>query len=35
LSGWHIFSRGFWRAVVRPYASVTFARGMQEAGLTP
>jgi hypothetical protein len=35
LSGHHIFSKCFWRAIARPYASEAFARGLQEAGLTP
>jgi glycosyltransferase involved in cell wall biosynthesis len=35
LSGRHIFSRGFWRAIARPYASDAFARGLQEVGMLP
>lgn len=35
LSSRHIFSDVFWRAITQPYASETFARGLQEVGLTP
>lgn len=35
LSGRHIFSEAFWRAIAHPYTSETFARGLQEAGMIP
>jgi glycosyltransferase involved in cell wall biosynthesis len=33
ISGKSIFSVDYWRALTRPYASVTFAKGFEEAGV--